>query len=113
MQEDWIRPTAGVALALALICGICLGSASFGILVLSGAWGAVIGWVIWPVFFCWPYLRQRRSSGLRDAEIQAVGRVGHLPRRQGGPTALTYDPDARAIRTGDSGVVAVTIGQER
>ena len=92
MQEDWIRPTAGLALALGLISGICFVPALFGILALSGAWGAVIGWVIWPTFFWWLYLRQRRSSGLSDAEIQAASRVGHLPRRQGGPTARRVPP---------------------
>ena len=96
MQEDWIRPTAGLALALGLISGICFVQASFGILT-SGAWGAVIGWVIWPTFFWWLYLRQRRSSGLSDAEIQAASRVGHLPRRQGGPTARRVPPAGELV----------------
>jgi hypothetical protein len=62
------------------------------------AWGAVIGWVIWPAFFLWLHLRQRRSSGLSDAEIQAASRVGHLPRRQAGPTARRVPPPGLWIR---------------
>ncbi len=98
MQEDWIRPTAGVALALGLIIGICFGPAAFGILAWSAAWGAVIGWVIWPALFLWLHLRQRRPSGLSDAEIQAASRVGHLPRRQAGPTARRVPPPGLWIR---------------
>jgi site-specific DNA recombinase len=40
----------------------------------------------------------------------AAALIGQL--RTAGIT-LTYDPDTRTIRTGDSGIAAVTIGQDR
>ena len=98
MQEDWIRPTAGFALALGLISAICFVSAAFGMLTASAAWQGLLLWIIWPLPFLWLYWRQRRSSGLSDAEIQAASRIGHLPRRQGGPVVRRVPPPGLWVR---------------
>ena len=98
MQEDWIRPTAGFALALGLISAICFVSAAFGMLTASAAWQGLLLWIIWPLPFLWLYWRQRRSSGLSDAEIQAASRIGHLPRRQGGLVVRRVPPPGLWVR---------------
>jgi hypothetical protein len=85
IQEDWIRPATGLALALALTSAACFVPVAFGVIG-SNDVAALIGWAISAGLFLWLYLRQRRSSGLTDAEVQAASRVGHLPRRQAGLT---------------------------
>jgi hypothetical protein len=98
MQEDWIRPIAGFALALGLISAICFVPAAFGVLTASAAWQGLLLWIMWPLPFLWLYWRQRRSSGLSDAEIQAASRIGHLPRRQGGRVIRRVPPPGLWVR---------------
>jgi hypothetical protein len=80
VQEARIRPARGVGLALSMIAVICFAAVGLGALTAAQAWSGLLGWVIWPPLFLWLYRRQRRTSGLTDAEIQAASRVGHLPR---------------------------------
>ncbi len=64
-----------------MIAVVCFVSVSFGALSASAAKAGVLGWAMWPLVVLWLYRRRRRSFGLSDAQIQAVGRVGHLPLR--------------------------------
>lgn len=98
MQEDWIRPIVGFALALGLISAICFVPAVFDVLTASAAWQGLLLWIIWPSSFLWLYWRQRRSAGLSDAEIQAASRIGHLPRRQGDPVVRRVPPAGLWVR---------------
>jgi hypothetical protein len=92
MQEDWIRPALGFALAFGLISAVCFVPVAFGMLTASAAWQGLLLWTVWPLPFLWLYRRQRRSSGLSDAQIQQVSRIGHLPRRQRGPVVRRMPP---------------------
>ena len=98
MQEDWIRPNVGFALALGLISAVCFVPVAFGMLTASAAWQGLLLWTIWPLPFLWLYWRQRRSSGLSDAQIQQVSRIGHLPRRQRGPVVRQMPPPGLWVR---------------
>jgi hypothetical protein len=84
IQEDWIRPGGAVVLGLGVISAVCFVPVSFGALTVADAQAGVGGWAFWPLVVLWLYRRQRRSSGLSDAQIQAAGRVGHLPPRGAG-----------------------------
>ncbi len=88
IQEDRIRPTAGTFLALILVSAICFLPVPFGALTGSQAGQGVLGWVIIAFPVLWLYRRKRRSARLDDAEIQAVGRIGHLRARPAGSRGL-------------------------
>ena len=46
-------------------------------------------------------------------QITAPGEVaGLIDQLRTAGITLTYDPDTRTIRTGDSGIAAVTVGQQ-
>ena len=98
IQEDWIRRAAAVVLGLGLISAVCFVPVSFGALTASDAQAGVIGWAMWPLFVLWLYRRQRRSSGLSDAQIQGAGRVGHLPQRGAAGTGHRTRPLGLWIR---------------
>ena len=87
-----------MVLGLGLISAVCFVPVSFGALSASDAQAGVIGWAMWPLFVLWQYRRQRRSSGLSDAQIQAAGRVGHLPQRQAAGTGHRTRPLGPWIR---------------
>jgi hypothetical protein len=86
IQEDWIKPTAAVVLGLGVVSAVCFVPVSFGALSASDAQAGVIGWAMWPLLALWLYRRGRRATGLSNAQIQAAGRVGHLPRRRAAGT---------------------------
>jgi hypothetical protein len=88
IQEDRIRPTVGAVLALVLVSAICYLPVPFGALTGSQAGQGVSGWVIIAFPLLWLYRRKRRSARLDDAEIQAVGRIGHLRARPAGSRGL-------------------------
>ena len=92
IQEDRIRPAAGVALALILVSAICYLPVPFGALTGSQAGQGVFSWAFVAFPLLWLYRRKRRSARLDDAEIQAVGRIGHLGPRPARSRAL---PSAR------------------
>jgi hypothetical protein len=98
MQEDWIRPTIGFALALALISAICFVPVAFGALTASAAGQGLLLWTIWPLPLLWLYRRQRRSSGLSDAQIQEASRIGHLPCRHDRRVARRVPPSGLWVR---------------
>jgi hypothetical protein len=83
LQEDRLRPVPAVICGLALMSAVCFIPAAFGVITGAAA-TAVYLWAIWVLPFLWLYRRQRRSSGLRDADVQAMSRVGHLPSPTGG-----------------------------
>ena len=86
LQEDRLRPVPAVICGLALMSAVCFIPAAFGVITGAAA-TAVFGWAICVLPFLWLYRRQRRSSGLRDADVQAMSRVGHLPPPTGGSAA--------------------------
>lgn len=88
IQEDRIRPTVGAVQALVLVSAICYLPVPFGALTGSQAGQGVSGWVIIAFPLLWLYWRKRRSARLDDAEIQAVGRIGHLHARPAGSRGL-------------------------
>jgi hypothetical protein len=98
IEEDWVRPTVGFALALGLISAACFVPVAFGMLTAQAAWNGLLLWIIWPLPFLWLYRRQRRSSRLSDAQIQEASRIGHLPRRQSGPTPRRVPPPGLWVR---------------
>ena len=98
MQEDWIRPPVGFAVALGLTCAACFVPTAFGMLSLSVASQGLLLWAVWPLPFLWLYQRQRRSSRLSDAQIQDASRIGHLPRRQGAPVTFRMPSPGLWIR---------------
>lgn len=104
LQEGWVRPTAVVVLGLGLITAVCFVPVPFGALTTADAEAGVIFWAMWPLFALWLYRRWRRSSGLSDVQIQAVGRVGHLPQRRSARTGHRTASLARWIR-GSIGVL--------
>jgi fumarate reductase subunit D len=105
VQEDWIRPAATVILGLVVISAVCFVPVSFGALTAADAQAGVVGWAFWPLVALWYYRRQRRSSGLSDAQIQAAGRLGHLPQRGAAGTGHRARPLGLWIR-GSIGMLA-------
>ena len=108
LQEDRIRPAAGVVLALGLVSAICLAVAALGLLKSSGAWAAVFLWAICPLACLRLYRAQRRSAGLSDAEVQAVSRVGHLPAR-GDRSAVRRVPPPGLLLRGVAGMLCAIV----
>ena len=105
LQEDRLRPVPAVSCGLALMSAVCFIPAAFGVITGAAA-TAVFGWAICVLPFLWLYRRQRRSSGLRDADVQAMSRVGHLPPPTGGSAAARrpLPPRATWLR-GSTGLV--------
>ena len=87
LQEDRLTPAPAVSWALALMSAVCFIPVAFDVVTGAAATTAVFGWAIWALPFLWLYRRQRRSSGLRDPDVQAMSRVGHLPPPTGGSAA--------------------------
>jgi hypothetical protein len=105
VQEDWIRPAAAVIFGLVVMSAVCFVPVSFGALTAADAQAGVGGWAFWPLVVLWLYRRKRRSLGLSDAQIQAAGRVGHLPQRRAAGTGHQARPLGLWIR-GSIGMLA-------
>jgi hypothetical protein len=84
LQEDRLRPAPAVICGLAVMSAVCFIPVAFGVGTSAAAATAVSGWAICVLPVLWLYRRQRRSSGLKDADVQAMSRVGHLPSPTGG-----------------------------
>ena len=46
-------------------------------------------------------------------QVTAAEAAGLIDRLRASGVTLTYDPDTRTIRTGDSGSIAVIVGRDR
>ena len=106
LQEDRLSPAPAVSWALALMSAVCFIPVALGVLTGAAATTAVLGWAIWALPFLWLYRRQRRLSGLSDADVQAMSRVGHLPPPTGGfPAARRPLPPLATWLLGVAGLV--------
>ena len=54
-----------------------------------------------------------QAQGGAAVQVTAAEAAGLIDRLRASGVTLTYDPDTRTIRTGDSGSIAVIVGRDR